>query len=382
MKRSIYILVLVGILVSIVFSACAPKPAPLPSPTAPAPVATPATAPLVKPVPETDSWAQVLSAAHKEGVVNVYTWVLAGDAGNVVSKAFKDKYGIELRLVTGIGPTLIERIKTELAAKKYVADTMDFATAQLAIAKDEGLTVPVGELPILAERDVWLVFPPLDLEKHIVGMGTGIIAPYVNTTMVKPGEEPRSYKDLLQPKWKGKLVAQDTNVGPLLNRLYAVMVPAKLLDEDFFRGLGRQGIRMVPTARDADAVVVRGELPIIVPGSSLSMGPLVKEGAPVKPLDMEEGTINSVGPGIAMVKNAPHPNAARVFINWVLSAEGQRVLHEVRASTPIRKDVPDFVPAGARLTPRKFLVADMKVDVEAARLAREKVIARLIGLEK
>ena len=84
---------------------------------------------------------------------------------------------------------------------------------------------------------------------------------------------------------------------------------------------------------------------------------------------------------IAPVKNSPHPNAAKVFVNWLLTAEGQTIFHKAKATMPIRKDVTDFRPAN-RLEPAKASLVDLALMVEASKIQREATLSRLMGLEK
>ncbi|MBI4288894.1 MAG: extracellular solute-binding protein [Chloroflexi bacterium] len=371
-------------LMSVVFglallvSACAPKPVPAPSPSPATPPPTPR--PQATAAPASSEWDKIVEAARKEGKVTMYTFSLTGDIGQAVAAAFESRYGVKVEFITGVGATLIERIKTEQAGKRFIADTLDTSTTLMAIALRDGITEPAGNLPTLAQKDVWLAHPRLDDQGHLIAFDTLYQIPYVNTTLVKAGDEPKSYRELLEPKWKGKMVTSDPNTIPYLPRLYAVMVSRKLLDDDFFKGIAKQDPKMAPTVRDDANMLIRGEAALSVTAGTTILNPFVAQGVPVKPIDVKEGAVLAMSPSIALVKNAPHPNAARLMMDWLVTAEGQTAYQKARSNLSVRTDVPDFTPAAGRIKPSKIVVSTIADELEAARLQREKVVTKLMGL--
>ena len=139
---------------------------------------------------------------------------------------------------------------------------------------------------------------------------------------------------------------------------------------------------MVATVRDAANLLARGEAAILPAGQSVTMTPLIIQGAPVKPVSITEGIIVSVGTPLAMVKNAPHPNAARVFINWVISPEGQKIYQDNLGVIPLNKDLPEAVPAGARLNLDKVIPINLADELEVARIQRAGTVAQLLGVPR
>lgn len=375
-----------GTALLIVGLACAPKSAPAPSPASPAPQATspaPATAAAALSA-EDVAWANVVAQAKKEGKVTVYTWAFTGEMGRAVFNAFEERYGIKVEAVTGQGATLIERIKSEAAAKKYIADTLDTSPTAVLTARDMGLTAKGTEdLPVLGQKGVWRTDPRFDPEGHILSIGMGFQTPFINTNRIKPGEEPKSFRDLLDPKWKGHKIGiyHPTTVPATLNYVYNFRDKYGV-DEDFFRQLARQEPRVSPVLREPNFWLVNGEVAMLAMSSDAQMGPFVKEGAPVKPIEFEGGAIVYSVPGIAMVKNAPHPNATRVYLNWLLSPEGQNTYLKARAGTPIRNDVPDFGAEAFRFKASKIIVDTYGAALNTSRIQREMVVAKLMGIEK
>lgn len=373
--------ILVGLIVPgvLVALACAPKSAPAPAPTL-APQSAPTAAPQAQPAPVTPSaWDKVVADARKEGQVTPYSFGLTGEVGKVVAEGFQRAYGIRVEITAGIGTVLMERIKSEARAGKFIADTYDTSAAFVAQAKGDGLTVSVGNLPALDEK--WRMHPSLDKERHILGMGAAITSLYVNTTLVKPGEEPRSYKELLQPKWKGKLLFPSPMTQPNCVRAYVAYKKNNVLSDDFWSQLGKQDLKVSPTIRDQDAMLARGEAAVGVCSVDITANPFIKEGAPVKPVPVQEGTVALQSPAIALLKNSPHPNATRVFINWLQSKDGQMAYHQARGTISGRDDVPSFAPAAARLSLDKFWVSDIDVEQEVGKIQRDGSFAKLVGLE-
>lgn len=382
MKRWLIAITVVLLVVSV---SCAPRPS-LPPPSSPAPTGTVPSAPrgATTPVPtaEDANWAKVVAEAKKEGKATLYTFNFSGDVQGVVAKAFEEKYGIKLEFVTGIGAVLLERMKAEKAARKFIADLYTTAPSWVATAKSEGVTQAIGDLPVLKEKDVWGMPPRLDPEGHILAFGVSRSPPYVNTNLVKPGDEPRSYQDFLDPKWKGKIILSDPATDPLPIALYLLGKRHGFMDENYARRLGQQDLRMAPSIRDADNILLRGEAPLRWLGTMTTLNVFIKEGAPIKPVPMAEGTRIAASPALGLVAEAPHPNAGRVFINWLLSAEGQTIFHRFLASDPVRSDVGDFGPPAGRITATKYLAVDLALELETVKTQRERLFQKALGLER
>ena len=376
---------MVGVLFSIYVAGCTPRVSTTPTPVPPqaAPALPTTGVPIVS--PEDAAWQKVVSEAKREGKVTLYTTGLTGEIGKAVAKVFENKYGINLEFVTGIATVHMERIKIELRAGKYIADTLDSSTSNVVMAKEEGLTVSMGDLPVLREKDVWALQPPgVDREGHLIGWRAGVYPTFINSTLVKPGEEPRSYRELLEPRWRGKITLASPVTTPSIINVYLVTRKAGALDDDFWRSLGRQDLRIGPSFREPIAWLARGEVAVLLGLPDSNVAPFVKEGAPIKAIELAEGV--AVFPQLvafALIRNGPHPNAARVFVNWLLSQEGQQVYAEAAGGmTPLRKDTPDIRPPSLKVEMKKPLIVDFPMQMEATKLQRDGTLAKLLGLEK
>lgn len=355
-------------------AACAPRATP-PQATPPAPAVPPAAA---VPSPQLSEWDRVVVAAKKEGKLTAYSFHFVGDVGVGLARAFKEKYGIELEIISGPGMQLIERIRSEQRAGQGIGDIITTAASIILVSKKQGMTQSAGELPVFQEPGVWYGDPRLDPDRHVISFATAMFPVMANTQLVKPEQEPTSWLDLLKPEWKGKIALADPTSIPNAVYVYVALTKAKKLDKDYFVSLGKQDLRLVNTTRDHSAAVARGQVALSFGASDSTTAILVKEGAPVKALDMREGIPLTLANALAMLAGAPHPNAARLFINWFLSREAQTIYVNLDPRFSIRKDVPDTRPAGVRLSPKVTLIVTPEDEEETARIMRERELAKLI----
>lgn len=359
----------VPLLTALLLLAAACAPAAKPSVPAPAATAAPrATTPPsggAQPVSaQDDEWSKVIQAAKAEGKVVVYA---GSDFGGPVRPAiidtFKEKYGIEVSILVGRGQDAQQRIKVEKQIKQPVGDmvqlgatsTSDFLEADLADTVDKLLP------ELVASKDKFYYNPIFDPQGRAVAATEITLGPMINTNLVKPGDEPKSWLDFLNPKWKGKiLIADPRRGGGGMSNFHALQY-YKVLDEDYFRKL----LALEPglwggSSQEGDNMVARGEYAIEWSAGFDLAVPLVVEGAPVRFLDMKEGLTVQTG-NIMLAKNRPHPNASRLLANWIISAEGQRVIHSSRGSKSVRADAGDFTPEKARIKVTKVILRDFKV---------------------
>jgi iron(III) transport system substrate-binding protein len=262
---------------------------------------------------QTDDWKKVIDGAKKEGKVVVYNGAVGTPALPKALAAFEGKYGIRTELLEARASELRERIRTEQAAGKVLGDVSHNGSTTTALQLAEGTFQPHGTLPN-AGRPV-APFSADGTRVPIYVITYGIL---VNTDMVKPAEEPKSWKDLLHPRWKGKILSDDMRA--LGGGAVFFMVMTQKFGKEYHEKLAAQGPHMNRELRGNYPRIARGEYPVYAPFTlpdSLDL-----KGLPVKAILPEEGSPYVRFDG-AMFKGAPRPNAARLLLDFFLSDESQ-----------------------------------------------------------
>jgi iron(III) transport system substrate-binding protein len=144
-----------------------------------------------------------------------------------------------------------------------------------------------------------------------------------NTDLVKAEDAPKSFRDLLDPKWAGKIVkAHPGYSGTILTATYQT---ARDVGWDYYAKLAKQRVMQVQSASDPPKKLALGERAIMADGIEYGIFQLKEDGKPVDVIYPAEGTPVATSPS-AVFKAAPNPNAARLFLNWMHSREGQQIL--------------------------------------------------------
>ncbi len=361
-----------SIVVLLLLAACAPKAAPVPSapaPAAPAKAAVPASN-LPAPTSQDAAWSKIVEAGQKEGQVNVYTWGWTGDVGLNIASAFEKSYGIKLNIITGRGAEFIERIKTETRMGNIVADVWEGASGHSENMKLAGLLDAIPDLPATRNKGDFTADPfAFSPEGYYFTENQFFLGLHVNTKLVKAGEEPKAWKDLLDPKWKGKIIFADPVVS-ISSSYFAALIDKGLMTEEFLGKLGKQELMFDPSTPGVVSKLARGEGAVGYTSTNESSN-VAKEGGPIKVIDTSDG-IFANGLALGKVKGGPHPNASKVLINWILSQEGQDVYAKAKSVLTIRKDVKDYVFPAATLKPSNSVFIDTKYNDLVAKVFAEK----------
>jgi iron(III) transport system substrate-binding protein len=309
-----------------------------------------------------EDWEQSREAAKKEGKVVVYFW----EGGNLDKAilAFNKRYpDIPVSALGSRGSNFITRIVTEMRAGKYLADVcLCGVTSPYKVLYKQNALEPLKPallLPEVIDESKWWQGKHhfQDGEGKYIHVYRGEPAGsrvFYNIQLVKPADF-TSYWDILQPKWKGKIVAIDPNestggwrqlyynpaVGPEFVRRLLSEMDITLSRDD------RQATDWLANGRFAIGFFVTG-----IPEAK-------KQGLPLAELpteNLKEPVTLYSGPNgtLALMKQAPHPSAAKVFINWFLSREGQTIFQEIMNTSldqaeSMRDDIPkDPIPAPYR----------------------------------
>lgn len=298
--------------------------------------------------PDKPEWDKIVAAAKKEGKLVIYA-ELDPDTRQALSSVFGRKFGIQLEFVAGKSAEISKRYLSERGAGLHLVDVFHMgAGTAVNLMKPQKTFVslePFLLLPEVKEKSAYLFgdVPYLDKER----MAIALIAPYtsymaVNTAMVKEGEL-KSYKDLLSPKWKGKTVLYDPAIPSAAAGWAAFMIgKAYGLDEgtNFLKELASTQPVMIKDVRQQVEWVARGKYAIGVGAQHAEISNFKMLGLPIfMQRFVEGGNINPASAFIERPANPPHPNAATVYLNWLLTEEGQRTVAEGMSSPPIRKGV-------------------------------------------
>jgi iron(III) transport system substrate-binding protein len=261
---------------------------------------------------------KLIEAARKEGKVVHYTSVDLPLAEKV-AKAFEAKYpGIAVRVERTGAERVFTRIAQEQSSRIFACDVVQSSdAAHFVVWKRDGLLAP---------------YVPEDVAKHYPDDHKdpdGLFASYrvylccmgYNTTLVKADEAPRSFGDILDPKWIGKIVkAHPGYSGTILTATYQT---ARDIGWGYYEKLAQQKILQVQSASDPPKKLALGERAIMADGIEYGIFQLKERGQPVEAIYPKEGTPLIVGPN-GIMKSAPNPNAARLLQNFMLSAECQQ----------------------------------------------------------
>jgi iron(III) transport system substrate-binding protein len=262
----------------------------------------------------------LIEAAKKEGKVSFYT-AMDLQFAERLGKTFEAKYpGIAVRVERSGAERVFQRIDQEYSSKIYTVDVVNTADqAHCIIWKRNGWLAPYLPEEVAKHYDKRYYDPEgLHLTTRI------LISPFgYNTNLVKPLDAPKSFKDLLDPKWKGKLVkAHPAYSGTIMNSTFQT---ARDLGWDYLVKLAAQNVMQVQSATDTPKRIALGERAVMVDGAGYLVIRNKEDGQPVDVIYPEEGTPLATSPS-AVFKAAPNPNAARLFQNWMHSREAQQVL--------------------------------------------------------
>jgi iron(III) transport system substrate-binding protein len=295
-------------------------------------------------------WQAVVEAAKREGTV-----ALMGPTGNDNRDAlvvpFQEQYGITVEYLSATAANLAPRLQSERAAEKYLWDVLVAGALEKIFVPMKVLDpLEPALLPETKDPQKWrggdLEF--LDAERTALVMSPfrrGTL--FVNTSLVRP-DEFTSYRDLLDPKWKGRIVIDDPRRAGPGQSTFAFFYMHPQLGPEFIRALVRQELTVLADVAQELDVVGQGRFPILVGGSDATAKQRIKLGVPLAIVDttrLQEGSdVNPANGEVGLINRAPHPNAARVYLNWLLSKEGQTSWARGTGYVSSRLDVPTDLP--------------------------------------
>ena len=288
---------------------------------------------------------RMVEAARKEGELSIYH---VYPALPVVMAAFTKKYGIKVKPWRAGSEAVLQRVATEARAGRHEVDIVQNNAPENEAAHREKLLQAVKS-PYLSD----LMPGAVPAHGEWAGITLDVWTAAYNTERVKKEELPKTYGDLLAPRWKDRLGIEAFNHGWFATLLGAMGEKEGL--KLFSEIVATNGISVRKGHSLLTALVASGEVPLALTVYSWNPVQAKKKGAPIEGLALEPliGQFST----IAMLKKSPHPNAAVLFYDFMLS-EGQQLLAEA-----------DFVPASKKFaspfrTPVKFVDPAQALDMQ------------------
>jgi len=275
----------------------------------------------------------LIEAAKKEGKVIYYTSVDLPLAEKI-AKAFEAKYpGIAVRVERTGAERVFQRIGQEYQSRIYAVDVVNSSdAAHFIVWRRDGILTP------FVPEEVAKLYPAehQDSEGLFASFRIGLSVIAYNTNLVKAEEAPKSFSDLLDPKWAGKICkAHPSYSGTIMTATFQIQ---RDLGWDYLEKLGKQRIMQLQSASDPPKKLGLGERAIQADGNEYNLFQIKEGGGPVEPVYATEGTPLVVGPN-AIFKNAPNPNAARLFQSFCFSAECQQLISDVGGQRSVHPQV-------------------------------------------
>ena len=267
----------------------------------------------------------LIEAARKEGKVNYYTSIDLPLAEKI-SKAFEAKYpGITVRVERSGAERIFQRIGQEYTSNIHVVDVVNSSdAAHFIVWKRDGILAPY------APEDVARFYPAEHRDPDGIFASFRVTLSIIayNTNLVKAEEAPKSFADLLDPKWVGKLVKSHPGYsGSTMTATYQMQ---RDLGWDWFEKLARQKVLQVQSAGDPPKKLALGERAVQVDGSEYLIYEMKEAGQPAEPVYAAEGSPLIVGPN-GIFKSSPNPNAARLFQSFCFGRETQQLIIDAGA---------------------------------------------------
>jgi ABC-type Fe3+ transport system substrate-binding protein len=291
-------------------------------------------------------WEKTLAAAKKEGKV-VVGLPPSAELRKELEPAFKARFGFEIEIFSATGPQIANRVVTEGKAGMRYFDTFIFGSCT---------GVPLIKTGLFDQAEPYFILPEVKEPKNWWGghvfmdnvSNTRLFYSFIatkstegfwyNSTLAK-AEELRTLDDFLDPKWKGKIGLSDPRVAGSGLSVWSYLWDVK--GEEYLKKLVQQDLFVSQNLRQLAESLAKAKVAFTLGIGTAQTDPFVKAGLPLKSLpDLREGTPSSNGYGtLAILKNPPHPNATRIFVNWLLSKEGQEIYSRALLHGTRRLDV-------------------------------------------
>ena len=275
---------------------------------------------------------ELIEAAKKEGKVVFYTAIDLKVAEGL-GKAFEATYpGVAVQIERTGSERMFQRVQQERSSKIYAADVLDGSDQALFVTfKAQGILEPFVPADVMK----WPA-DQRDPDGQYASVRFTLMPISYNTNLVKPDDAPKSFADLLDPKWAGKMVkAHPGYSGGIVTSTFQV---SRDLGWDYLQKLAKQKVLQVQSATEPPKKLALGERAIAADGLEYVSNLEKEKGSPVEMIYPSEGT--PFVPGCAaIVKDAPHPNTAKLFMSFLFSQQAQQFLSDTGGMRSFHPDV-------------------------------------------
>lgn len=274
----------------------------------------------------------LIDAAKKEGTVTWYSTAIVDQFIRPAAAAFEAKYGIRVNYARASTTELELRVVNEARAGRMLADLVDGTTTSVVLRKQDLIEKWIPETKLPARY--------VDPDGYWAACNEYVLTPGYNTDLVPRGREPRSFEDLLDPAYKGKMVwnltpSSSAGQGFVGNVL---MTMGEERGRAYLAKLGQQNIAgMKAAARQVLDTVIAGEFSIALQIFNNHAVISAGKGAPVGWLKMEPAL--AVVLPMSVTKGAPHPNAGKLLFDFIMSDEGQTIM-ATAGELPVAPNIP------------------------------------------
>ena len=259
---------------------------------------------------------RLIEGAKKEQQVVLYSTMTVAD-GKALAAAFERKYGVRVTHWRSGADRIVNRAVAEHRAQRYEADVFETSSNRMEALRREQLLENFYS-PVL--REIAPAAFPSGHRQYVADRFVFFVMGY-NTNLIKPEDLPATYDDLLQPRWAGRIAIEGTDV-----QWFAAVVKAMGEEKGlaYFRKLASMKLQIRNSHILIAQLVASGEVPFFLNAFNNNMETLKLKGAPVdwKPLQPAFGQAASIG----VARYAPRPHAALLFVEFVLSREGQEII--------------------------------------------------------
>ena len=263
-----------------------------------------------------DRMERLIAGAKKEGALTLYTSIAAGDV-SLMTSVFERKYGVKVTVWRAANDKVLQRVMAEQAAHRYDVDSIQIASGELEALTRENALQEVRS-PSFANLIPGAVPKHHKWAAHYLNVW---VQAY-NTNKVKKEELPKTYQDLLDPKWKGRLGIEGNNEEWFYTVVDGMGETAGL---KFFRDLvATNGLSVNNGHSLLNNLVAAGEVPLALTDYNYMPEQSKQKGAPIDWFVIEPAIARANG--IAVAARAPHPNAATLFYEFILSDDMQRAM--------------------------------------------------------